>query len=93
MPFIAISTVLLIAIAVLLFGESDQPESAQSTPLSLKQITKLNHAAIIGCVVSGLTLGAIYGLMPLELSERGISNDNLGSLMALIILGVWQCNL
>ena len=26
-------------------------------------------------------------LMPLELSERGISNDNLGSLMALIILG------
>lgn len=86
-PFIAISTVLLIAIAVLLFGESDQPESEQSTPLSLKQITKLNHAAIIGCVVSGLTLGAIYGLMPLELSERGISNDNLGSLMALIILG------
>lgn len=50
-------------------------------------MSKLNHAAIIGCVVSGLTLGAIYGLMPLELTQRGVSHDNLGSLMALIILG------
>ncbi len=86
-PFIAIFTMLLIAIVVLLFGETDQPESQHSTPLSLKQIAKLNHAAIIGCIVSGLTLGAIYGLMPLELSQRGIANDNLGSLMALVILG------
>ena len=86
-PFIAIFTLLLIAIVVLLFGDSDQPESAHSSPMSFKQITKLNHAAIIGCMVSGLTLGAIYGLMPVELTERGISHDNLGSLMALIILG------
>lgn len=86
-PFIAIFTMLLIAIVVLMFGETDQPESQHSTPLSFKQMTKLNHAAIIGCVVSGLTLGAIYGLMPLELSQRGIANDDLGSLMALVILG------
>lgn len=86
-PFIAIFTMLLIAIVVLMFGETDQPESQHSTPLSFKQMTKLNHAAVIGCVVSGLTLGAIYGLMPLELSQRGIANDDLGSLMALVILG------
>ncbi|WP_159736942.1 MFS transporter [Vibrio atypicus] len=86
-PFIVIFTMLLIAIVVLLFGETDQPESEHSTPLSLKQIAKLNHAAIIGCIVSGLTLGAIYGLMPVELSQRGISTSDLGSLMALVILG------
>lgn len=86
-PFIAIFTLLLMAIVVLLFGESDQPESQHSIPLSLKQIGKLNHAAIIGCIVSGLTLGAIYGLMPLELDNRGIQHQDLGSLMALIILG------
>ncbi|KHT51829.1 MFS transporter [Vibrio sinaloensis] len=86
-PFIAIVTMLLLAIVVLLFGETDQPESQHCSPLSLKQIAKLNHAAIIGCIVSGLTLGAVYGLMPLELSQRGIDNDNLGSLMALVVLG------
>ncbi|WP_260260613.1 MFS transporter [Vibrio intestinalis] len=86
-PFIAIFLLLSLAIVVLFFGRSDQPESGHSASLSLKQMTKLNHAAIIGCIVSGLTLGAIYGLMPVELSNRGIANDDLGGLMALIILG------
>lgn len=86
-PFITIVTLLILAVVVLLFGESDQPESENSTPLSFKQIGKLNHAAIIGCAVSGLTLGAIYGLMPVELQSRGISHSDIGSLMAVIILG------
>ncbi|MEF1256672.1 MFS transporter [Vibrio sp. M260112] len=86
-PFITIVTLLIVAVVVLLFGESDQPESAHSTPLSLKQIGKLNHAAMIGCAVSGLTLGAIYGLMPIELQTRGIQNSDIGGLMAIIILG------
>ncbi|EGA65045.1 MFS transporter [Vibrio brasiliensis] len=86
-PFITIVTLLILAVVVLLFGESDQPESEHSTPLSLKQISKLNHAAIIGCIVSGLTLGAIYGLMPVELQTRGINHTDIGSLMAVVILG------
>ncbi|MCC2522171.1 MFS transporter [Vibrio coralliilyticus] len=86
-PFIAILTLLLLAIVVLLFGETEQPESAHTTNLSFKQITRLSHAAIIGCIVSGLILGAIYGLMPLELAQQGIDHDDLGGLMALVILG------
>ncbi|RJX67137.1 MFS transporter [Vibrio sinensis] len=86
-PFIAILALLIMAVIVLMFGRTDQPESEHSESLSFKQITKLSHAAIIGCIVSGLTLGAIYGLMPLELTHRGISTNDLGSLMALVILG------
>lgn len=86
-PFIAIVSLLILAVVVLLFGQSDQPESQHSTPLTIKQISKLNHAAIIGCIVSGLTLGAMYGLMPVELQNRGISNSDIGSLMAVVILG------
>ncbi|EEX93841.1 permease [Vibrio orientalis CIP 102891 = ATCC 33934] len=86
-PFITIITLLILAVVVLLFGESDQPQSEHSESLSLKQISKLNHAAIIGCIVSGLTLGAIYGLMPVELFARGIAHSDIGSLMAVVILG------
>ncbi|TFH92625.1 MFS transporter [Vibrio ouci] len=86
-PFITIITLLVLAVVVLLFGESDQPESEHSESLSLKQISKLNHAAIIGCIVSGLTLGAIYGLMPVELFARGIAHSDIGGLMAVVILG------
>lgn len=86
-PFITIITLLILAVVVLLFGESDQPESEHSESLSLKQISRLNHAAIIGCIVSGLTLGAIYGLMPVELFARGIAHSDIGGLMAVVILG------
>ncbi|MGR5236026.1 MFS transporter [Vibrio alfacsensis] len=86
-PFIAITTLILIAMLVLMFIECEQPNSQESMALSFKQISKLNHAAIIGCVVSGLTLGAIYGLMPVELANRKISHQDIGTLMALVILG------
>lgn len=86
-PFVAITTLILMAILVLLFIDCEQPNSHESTALSFKQISKLSHAAIIGCIVSGLTLGAIYGLMPVELANRKISNQDIGTLMALVILG------
>lgn len=86
-PFIAITTLILMAMLVLLFIDCEQPNSHESTALSFKQISKLSHAAIIGCVVSGLTLGAIYGLMPVELANRKISHQDIGTLMALVILG------
>ncbi|MDE1223393.1 MFS transporter [Vibrio aestuarianus] len=86
-PFIAIITLLLIASTVLIYGDSDQPSTQHSSSLSLKQVFKLNHAALLGCAVSGLTLGAIYGLMPIELELRGINHTDLGSLMALVVLG------
>ncbi|EGR3299043.1 MFS transporter, partial [Vibrio parahaemolyticus] len=80
-------TLILMAMLVLMFIDCEQPNSHESTSLSFKQIAKLNHAAIIGCVVSGLTLGAIYGLMPVELANRKITHQDIGTLMALVILG------
>nr|WP_272924571.1 MULTISPECIES: MFS transporter [unclassified Vibrio] len=87
MPFIAICSLLILATVVLIYGKSDQPSTEAGQSLSWKQITKLSHAAVIGCLVSGLVLGAIYGLMPVELAERGISHTEVGRLMALVILG------
>ncbi|CAM3037476.1 MFS transporter [Vibrio mytili] len=86
-PFIAITTLILMAVLVLMFIDCEQPNSHESTALSFKQIMRLNHAAIIGCMVSGLTLGAIYGLMPVELTNRKINHQDIGTLMALVILG------
>ncbi|GAB7220137.1 MFS transporter [Vibrio comitans] len=86
-PFIVIVSPIVAAVLVLKFVTCTQPNNEESTALSIKQISRLNHAAIIGCIVSGLTLGAIYGLMPVELANRKINHTDIGSLMALVILG------
>ncbi|KDN27138.1 MFS transporter [Vibrio fortis] len=86
-PFIAMFTLLFGAIIVLLYGQTTAPQMHDAQTLSLKQISKLSHSALIGCIVSGLTLGAIYGLMPVELEQRNIAHEDIGGLMALVIIG------
>ncbi|MFA0078893.1 MFS transporter [Vibrio artabrorum] len=86
-PFIAMFTLLFGAIIVLMYGQATPPQIHDAQSLSLKQISKLSHSALIGCIVSGLTLGAIYGLMPVELAQRNIAHEDIGGLMALVIIG------
>ena len=86
-PFIAMFTLLFGAIIVLQYGQATAPQMHDAQTLSLKQISKLSHSALIGCIVSGLTLGAIYGLMPVELEQRNIAHEDIGGLMALVIIG------
>ncbi|MEZ8864687.1 MFS transporter [Vibrio splendidus] len=86
-PFIAMFTLLFGAIIVLMYGQATAPQIHDAQSLSLKQISKLNHSALIGCIVSGLTLGSIYGLMPVELAQRNIAHQDIGGLMALVIMG------
>ena len=86
-PFMSILVILLLATSILVFGRSQQPETQQHLSLSLRKILKLDKAAIIGCAVSGLLLGSVYGLMPLELKARHVDTDHIGILMALLVLG------
>ncbi|MEZ8279947.1 MFS transporter [Vibrio splendidus] len=86
-PFIAMFTLLFGAIIVLMYGQATAPQIHDAQSLSLKQISKLSHSALIGCIVSGLTLGSIYGLMPVELAQRNIAHQDIGGLMALVIMG------
>ncbi len=87
LPYYMIIGLIMLAIAFLLFGKGAQPQIEKHNVLKFKQILKLNKAAVMGCVVSGLLLGALYGLMPLELKHRDINTSQIGSLMALVILG------
>lgn len=52
-----------------------------------------SRLGINGCIISGMVLGSLYGLMPLYLSHQGISDANVGYWMALLvsagIVGQW----
>lgn len=52
-----------------------------------------SRLGINGCIISGIVLGSLYGLMPLYLSHRGMSDATVGYWMALLvsagIVGQW----
>lgn len=86
-PFMVVLGLLLLAVMPPLFVRGGQPESGSHQKLSLKKISRLSKPAIIGCMVSGMTMGTIYGLMPLSLKKDQFTTDQVGVLMASIILG------
>ena len=86
LPYLVVIGLLLVAVMVPLLVKTGQPNRHQSEPLRLKELKVLSRPAIMGCLVSGLVLGPIYGLMPLYIARTDYA-PNTGLLMAVIILG------
>ncbi|MEJ4043347.1 MFS transporter [Erwinia sp. SLM-02] len=70
--------------------EGEDGASGRLWPMLRRRNARLG---INGCIISGIVLGSLYGLMPLYLSHQGMSDSNVGYWMALLvsagIIGQW----
>lgn len=85
----------LAAILPLLFtrimGQAEEPhETVRIWPML--KLRQARHG-VNGCIISGIVLGSLYGLMPLWLNHQGVSDAGIGFWMAVMvsagILGQW----
>lgn len=71
-------------------ASEDEEAPSRMWPMLRRRSSRLG---INGCIISGIVLGSLYGLMPLYLSHQGISDANVGYWMALLvsagIVGQW----
>ncbi|EOD81584.1 Permease of the major facilitator superfamily [Grimontia indica] len=86
MPLIVVASLFSAAILPPLVFKRGRPKAVGHASIKVSEMKTLPAAAYIGCIVSGLVLGSIYGLLPLEL-ESSYSHDQVGALMAIVILG------
>ncbi|QIR05680.1 MULTISPECIES: MFS transporter [Salinivibrio] len=86
-PYWLIGGLITLAIMVPLFARHGEPRREEGHSARLGSLKSLRKAAYIGCLVSGLTLGAVYGLLPLYLAERVSDHQQVGAMMALVIVG------
>ncbi|MCT4710233.1 MFS transporter [Enterobacteriaceae bacterium H11S18] len=90
-----VTGMILAAILPLLFTRivNDRSENQEATPVW--PMLRLRHArlGVNGCIISGIVLGSLYGLMPLYLNHQGVSDSGIGFWMAVMvsagILGQW----
>ncbi|MCU5775011.1 MFS transporter [Erwiniaceae bacterium BAC15a-03b] len=72
-----------------------QDEDEEAAPGHMWPMLRRRNArlGIHGCIISGVVLGSLYGLMPLYLSHQGMSDASVGYWMALLvsagIVGQW----
>lgn len=81
-----VTAIVMAAMLPMLFArvnhQQDEPQQA-SVWLMLKR--RGARLGINGCIVSGIVLGSLYGLMPLYLAHQGMSDANVGFWMALLV--------
>ena len=72
---------------------NQQGDEQQSTPIVSMLKLRQARLGVNGCIISGIVLGSLYGLMPPYLNHQGVSNASIGFWMAVLvsagILGQW----
>ncbi|WP_214455285.1 MFS transporter, partial [Aeromonas dhakensis] len=89
------SGLILAAILPLLFTRIVSERNEQQGRSRVWSMLRLRQArlGVDGCIISGIVLGSLYGLMPLYLNHQGVSDAGIGYWMAVMvsagILGQW----
>ncbi len=80
---------ILFCIASLPVVASDQPQpQLRSIPkVQIRRLFRLAPTALVSALLSGLVLGAFWGLLPLYAAARGLGAGGIGTYMTLAITG------
>jgi len=90
-----VTGMVLAAILPLLFARIVNHSQEEHAPTQVWPMLKLRQArlGVNGCIISGIVLGSLYGLMPLFLNHQGVSDAGIGFWMAVMvsagIIGQW----
>lgn len=90
-----VTGLVLAAILPLLFTHIIHERTGHQTSTLVWPMLRLRQArlGVNGCIISGIVLGSLYGLMPLYLNHQGVSDGGIGFWMAVMvsagILGQW----
>lgn len=90
-----VTGMVLAAILPLLFTRIVNHSSEHQEATHIWPMLRLRQArlGVNGCIISGIVLGSLYGLMPLYLNHKGVSDSGIGFWMAVMvsagIVGQW----
>lgn len=90
-----VTGMVLAAILPLLFTRIVDQNSEHQEATHVWPMLRLRQArlGVNGCIISGIVLGSLYGLMPLYLNHQGVSDSGIGFWMAVMvsagIVGQW----
>ncbi|HDR2788677.1 MFS transporter [Enterobacter sp. RHBSTW-00175] len=90
-----VTGMILAAVLPLLFTRIVNQQSEHQEVTHVWPMLRLRQArlGVNGCIISGIVLGSLYGLMPLYLNHQGVSDSGIGFWMAVMvsagIVGQW----
>lgn len=87
MPFMASSILLSIAVVPIVLTRIAGPAPTQTLPLGVRRLYEASPLGVVGAVVTGLMLGAFYGLGAVYVRRLGLDTAATALFMSIVILG------
>lgn len=85
--FLLSSLMISLAVIPILVSVSRAPQFETSEKISIFQLYKVSPLGVIGMVVSGMVIGAVYAMGPVFATNIGMSVKDVSFFMTMIILG------
>ena len=85
--FVLVALLICASTLPVLWTRQSQPQ-VQTTPrLQLRRLFALAPSAGVGALLSGLAMGAFWGLLPIYAAHRGLGRDQIAGFMSVAIAG------
>lgn len=86
-PFILAALLSSLSVVPLAMTRTATPHFEEPSALNFFQLYRISPVGIFGCFCSGLIMGAIYGLLPLYISQIQPETETIALLMGATIFG------
>lgn len=85
--FVITSVLISLALVPIALTRISQPEIIAAPNLNLGGLFRQSPQGIFGTLMSGVVVGAFYGMIPLYAARLGLGNEQVANLLAITILG------
>jgi MFS family permease len=85
--FCVVAILVCIASLPVVATPQSQPSIHSAPGVQLGRMFRLVPTALVSALISGLVLGAFWGLLPLYAAARGLGTDQVGTYMSIAIAG------
>lgn len=86
-PFIAAAMLASLSVLPIVILPREMPMMDRVEALKPLQLFNMSPSGVLGCFGSGIAIAAVYTLFPLYLQNIGLPVDEVGKMMAYVILG------
>jgi MFS family permease len=87
MPFLIASILLSLTVIPVVLTRIAGPAAGDETPLSMRSLYAVSPLGIVGATITGLMLGAFYGLGAVFARRVGMSLSETASFISIVIMG------
>jgi MFS family permease len=85
--FLVVSILVSLALVPILLSYTPQPDASQPEAMSLKRLYRLSPLGTLGCLLTGIANGSVFGMGAVFATGSGLPVDQVAAFMGAFILG------